>query len=100
MVNDMQTPTPALKKSRFIFFVRIVAQCSETNEKLIFRFLLFLFFEISILTISNDSISLSQKIRNVLKRMFELLSFFLAIIDYFPNRPVIGREAGMHMLGY
>ena len=31
-INKMHTPSP-LKKSRFHFFVQIVAQCSETNEK-------------------------------------------------------------------
>ena len=40
-INDMQTllpPPPLLKKTRFYFFVQIVAYCSETNEKSIIQF--------------------------------------------------------------
>ena len=38
-------PSPYSKESS-PFLVQIVAQCSETNEKSIFRFLQFLFFEL------------------------------------------------------
>ena len=37
-------PPPLLKKSHFHFVVQIVAQCSETNEKLIYHFLFYDFF--------------------------------------------------------
>jgi len=43
LVKNMQTPHP-LKKSRFHIFVQIVAQCSETNTKSIFRFLFMIDF--------------------------------------------------------
>ena len=46
LVNDMQTLlSRPLNKSRFLFLKQKVAQCSEKNEKLIFRFLRFLVFE-------------------------------------------------------
>ena len=35
----MQTPPPYSHKEQFPFFVQIVAKCSETNEKSIFRFI-------------------------------------------------------------
>ena len=41
LVMDMQTPHPPFKKSRLNLLVQIVAQYSETNEKLIFQFLVF-----------------------------------------------------------
>ena len=46
----MQTPLP-LKKSHFQYLVQKVAQCSETNEKLIFLFLDFETWSLKILRI-------------------------------------------------
>ena len=48
LVNDMQnaTPPPPLSSKGDDFLVQKVAQCSEMNEKSIFRFLRFLVFKI------------------------------------------------------
>ena len=60
------------------------AQCAETNEKLIFRFLLFellMFFFLTIFkcfsTEKGQKLCLSQKMRNVLIGVFVLVRFFV-----------------------
>ena len=43
LVNDMKSEDPSPQKEPFSFLVQNDAQCSETNEKSIFRFVRFLF---------------------------------------------------------
>ena len=56
-------PLPLLRMSRSHFFVQIVTQCSEMNEKSIFRFLIF-----EIWSYKNRKI---VTMHNVLKRIFQ-----------------------------
>ena len=44
-INDMQTPAPPLKSGQIGILVQVLAQCSETYEKTIFRFSRFLVSE-------------------------------------------------------
>jgi len=59
-------PPPPLKSGKIGFLVQKVAQCSETDEKSIFRFLVFEIRSFKILRIV-WLFFLSQKIQNVLK---------------------------------
>ena len=65
-------PPPLLKKSRPHLLVQTVAQCFQTNEKSIFRFLLFLVSEIWSFSLKHlaETFVLSKKMHNVLKRIF------------------------------
>ena len=75
--NDLQTPPPS-KKSCFDFLSKRTLNCSETNEKSVFQFLLFSFlrydrfFDHSI----HPKNVIVPKDGQYLKRIFELLSFF------------------------
>ena len=82
--KDMHTPPSPLRNSQI--FIKD-AQCVETTEKLILRFL---FFELwlSLFTIFNCFYRqnmvkiLSQKMRNVLKRIYCSWGLFCASISY------------------
>ena len=84
LVSDMQTSPPPLKKSRFNFLVKNDTQCSETYEKSIFRFLQLYFLShdrlcsqfSSVFTVQNEK-KMSLTMSNVLKRIFEIMSFFV-----------------------
>ena len=95
LVKDMQSrPSPTSQKQPFL--VQNDAQCSETNEKSIFRFLRILFFEnCSILFFIIRSkienfihLAKENKMCNVLKLIFVFLRFFCVM---FPFLDIYGR---------
>ena len=87
LVNDMQTPSSLPKNIHFHFLVQKFAQCSETNEKSILRFLVFWDMRAQNSWIFWRRKNSSQKMRYVLKRICQFLSFseifsFWDIIDF------------------
>ena len=79
LVNGMQTPSSPPPSKRAVFYLFLGendTQCSETNGKLIFRLLffelwsiLFIIFKCFYLNKSFKNKILSQKMRNILKRI-------------------------------
>ena len=89
--KNMQIPSrPPIpfKKIRFHFLVQNDARCSEANEKSILRllwfFLVFDFihnFQVFLPNKNGKKMSF-KKMRNVLKQIFVLISFFLEILSF------------------
>ena len=90
LVKNMQTPPPFLKKNHFHFFVQIIAQCSESNEKSIFFIFAIFIFWIMMDFVHNFKCfyrpkmekEILQKKCNFLKQIYEFMSFSFVIISF------------------